>query len=129
MKLAIADPPYPPYADRSKRGSGGRRMIWVKPRSLPGGNRIISMHEVVLLYVPADRRSRKTGQHVPDVLTAPALARGFTGSKPPSWTHWVLDALGYDPLTDAVDDLFPGSGAVGDAITVYGRPSPLECNA
>lgn len=190
MKLAIADPPYPPYADRSKRGNptykrsrarrwytdegthsrhayaadhhpdaadwdtaeshrallervhglydgwaiatsadgaeyygqlprGARTLIWVKPRPMPGGNRIIASYEVVLAYVPDDRRSRNSGPLVPDVLIEPAGAAGFTGSKPPRWTHWVLDALGYDPDADTVDDLFPGSGAVSTAIEHY----------
>jgi hypothetical protein len=34
------------------------------------------------------------------------------GAKPQAWTRWVLDMLGYNPETDTVDDLFPGSGAI-----------------
>lgn len=54
---------------------------------------------------------------VPDVLTC-ALPRDrtFIGAKPPEWVRWVLDALGYEPDTDAVTDLFPGSGAVAAAL-------------
>jgi hypothetical protein len=52
---------------------------------------------------------------VSDVLTANP-AGGFVGAKPPAWTHWVLDALGYDAAADTVADLFPGSGGVARAI-------------
>jgi len=38
---------------------------------------------------------------------------GFVGAKPPAWTRWVLDLLGYEADSDSVDDLFPGSGSVG----------------
>lgn len=190
MKLAIADPPYPPYADRSARGNGGwrqsrarywytdkashsgtaysadhhdeaqdwdkpethrglleklhaeydgwaiatssdgasfygelprggRQMIWVNPKSMSGASRIRSIHELVLLFDPPSRRKMVSGQSVNDVLIEPSQATGFPGSKPPRWTHWVLDALGYDPDADTVDDLFPGSGAVSRAITYY----------
>jgi len=40
------------------------------------------------------------------------LRQGFLGSKPPAWTRWVLGLLGYDPATDELTDLFPGSGLV-----------------
>jgi hypothetical protein len=38
------------------------------------------------------------------------------GAKPRAWTRWVLDMLGYDPESDTVDDLFPGSGAVSNEL-------------
>lgn len=190
MRLAIADPPYPPYADRSARGNGGwlqsrarywysdqashsgtayaadhhddahdwdkaathralletlhaeydgwaiatssdggpwygdlprggRQMIWVNPKSMSGASRVRSIHELVLTFVPAERRRMSSGPSVNDVLIEPSQATGFPGAKPPRWTHWVLDALGYDPDTDTVADLFPGSGAVTRAIEYY----------
>lgn len=88
---------------------------WVKPNSMPGGRRIHSQWEPVILFVPEERRARG-GLRVSDVLTAPAPRRDFAGAKPAEWTRWVLSMLGYDPKLDTVDDLFPGSGAVGDAL-------------
>jgi hypothetical protein len=182
MRLAIADPPYPPYRDGRSRATRwydsttptnsrhvytadhhesaadwddavthkallerlhaeydgwaiatssdgadiygplpghARRMVWVNPRSLPGGGRIISAHEIVILSCPRSRLGRQTGTHVRDVLIQPSYADGFTGAKPPQWTLWVLDALGYEPESDTVADLFPGSGAVTAAIQHY----------
>lgn len=94
-----------------------RVMIWVKPNAMPGPGRIHSKYEAVILYPPVGRRSSRGGVGcVPDVLIAPKQNTGFAGAKPAEWTEWVLDALSYDPKTDTVDDLFPGSGAVGDVI-------------
>jgi hypothetical protein len=180
MRLAIADPPYPPL-----RGSGGRKrrasrwygsglassdrpadfhakaaewddvathrallerlfveydgwaiatspdgiaaygplppavriLAWVKPNAQPGAHRLRSNWEAVLLYPPIGRRSNRNGVgQVSDVLTAPVPRVGFVGAKPPEWTRWVLEGLIYNPATDTVDDLFPGSGAIAQAI-------------
>lgn len=93
-----------------------RVMAWVRTRPQPGGHRLHSMWEAVVLLTPAERRPRASGLRVPDVLTTPAPAIGFAGSKPAEWTRWVLDAMGYDPETDTVHDMFPGSGAVTNAL-------------
>lgn len=93
-----------------------RVMVWVKPNAMPGPARIHNKHELVLVYPPAGRRSSRGGLGcVPDVLIEPKRNDGFAGAKPPAWTRWVLDALGYNPATDTVDDLFRGSGAVAAA--------------
>ena len=53
-----------------------------------------------------------------DVLEAAPLRSNFIGAKPEAWTHWVLDALGYQN-GDEVTDMFGGSGAVQNAINSY----------
>lgn len=181
MKLAIADPPYPPFI-----GSGGRKnrasrwygtgqrstkdvpadvhpdaamwddpenhrallevlvddydgwaiatspdgiaaygplpaachiMAWIKPNASPGSHHILSKWEAVIVYPPAGRRSNRNGAgSISDVLTANAPRIAFHGAKPAEWTRWVLNAMSYDPATDTVDDLFAGSGLVGDEI-------------
>lgn len=94
---------------------GARTMIWRKLTSTRGGGRIANTMEAVIAYPHHTRRGRGgtvTGQ-VPDFLQCEPPARShFPGAKPPRWTRWVLDALGYDQDTDTVDDLFPGSGYV-----------------
>ncbi len=94
-------------------------MAWHKPRAMRGGGRLIERWEAVIVYVPEERQTR-AGTGVSNVLTANAPAarggaRSFVGSKPPEWTRWVLEALGYDPAVDTLDDLFPGSGRVSAA--------------
>jgi len=39
----------------------------------------------------------------------------FVGAKPAAFTRWMLELLGAE-LGDQIDDLYPGSGAVGRAI-------------
>lgn len=99
-----------------------RILAWVKPNAAPGSHRLRSLWEPVILYPPVGRRSNRNGAGmVADVLTcALPRQRGFIGAKPRQWVEWVLDALGYDPATDTVDDLFPGSGAVA-AVIAQGR--------
>lgn len=89
-------------------------MVWHRPTALPGGGRLIRRWEPVIVFIPEERRGRG-GLRVADVLTCNAPREGFVGAKPPAWTRWVLDALGYDPDTDELVDLFPGSGAVSAA--------------
>lgn len=87
-------------------------LAWVNTRAMPGGSRIHGMWEAVIAYVPRERRARGAGMRIPNVLTTSSPNLGFAGAKPPAWTRWVLDVLGYDPDTDELTDLFPGSGAV-----------------
>jgi hypothetical protein len=98
--------------------AAARIMAWVKPNAQPGAHRLRSLWEPVILYPPDGRRSNRGGAGcVPDVLVQ-STPGGFIGAKPPEWTRWVLDALSYDPDTDEVHDLFPGSGAVSSALTL-----------
>lgn len=94
---------------------GCRTMVWVKPNAQPGSHRILCTHEIVIVYPPVGRRSNRRGAgSMRDVLVANAPGR-FIGRKPPEWTVWVLSALGHEP-SDDVTDVFPGSGAVSEAI-------------
>jgi hypothetical protein len=92
---------------------GTRIMAWVRTAPLPGSHRIMSTWEPVITYPPRARiSSRSVGLNVRDVLIAGIPGNGFMGAKPREWTRWVLDALAYDPDTDELVDMFPGSGAV-----------------
>lgn len=93
-----------------------RVMAWHRPNAMPGGHRIASRWEAVILFPPVGRRARTSGERVSDVLTTAIPRLGFYGAKPPEWTRWVLDAMGYDPALDEVTDLFRGSGAVTEEL-------------
>lgn len=97
--------------------------IWLRPNAIPSGSPVRNVWEPVIYRRPASRPPHATD----DVLSAgvPSSA-GFVGAKPEAWTHWVLDLLGYLP-GDQVTDLFPGSGAVSQALTTYqcAKPSSL----
>lgn len=54
-----------------------------------------------------------------DFLVCPiTLKKGLTGAKPPQFCSWVLDLLNFQP-GDALDDLYPGTGAMGAAVLKY----------
>lgn len=97
-----------------------RIAVWAKPNAMPTNSRPIKSWEPVLIRVPEGRR-RGTGR-VPtrDYLVAPKdsafSSSRFAGAKPPAWTRWVLDMLGYQPENDTVVDLFAGSGSVANEI-------------
>ena len=94
-----------------------RIAIWHRPNGGAGAARIRNCWEAVIVRPPTDRlSSRLMGGQVPDLLTCPAPRVGFAGAKPPEWTRWVLDLLGYDAETDTVVDVFPGSGMVANAV-------------
>jgi len=60
-------------------------------------------------------------------LHLPRTAPRVIGTKSAAVCRWIFDLLGAAP-GDTLDDLFPGSGAVGRAWAVYtrqGEPSPL----
>jgi hypothetical protein len=58
------------------------------------------------------------------------MRRGFVGAKPEALCRWLFEVLGAEP-EDELDDMFPGSGAVGRAWEVwrgdvlYDRGQPL----
>lgn len=101
-----------------------RVMVWHRRNAPPSGARFRSCWEPVLISTP--RTGRGSGVPGSDVLDLPGMRAGFVGAKPPAWTRWVLDALGYDPATDEVVDLFNGSGAVGAALVEAAGVLPIE---
>jgi hypothetical protein len=96
-----------------------RVLVWHRGNAIPSGSRVAEQWEFVLAYIPEQRRGREQGLATSDVLHRGVDNRsGFTGSKPPEWTRWLLAVLGYDPAVDTVADLFPGSGRVAAAAAV-----------
>lgn len=120
--LAATPSSIPVLLDAAPRRT--RVAAWVRPNSMPSGSRVTPSWEPVLFFIPEGRRDRSSGDVMRDVLVSPIRARGFVGSKPKAWTMFVLDLLGYDPSTDSVADLFPGSGAVAEVVSGL-LPTPM----
>lgn len=94
-----------------------RTMIWHRGNAIASGARIRATYEFVIIRPPPGRHRHGTGLAVDDVLSAGIdTSQRFAGAKPPAWTRWVLAALGHQPGTDHVDDLFRGTGAVDAAV-------------
>ena len=111
--------------------AGARIMAWIRPNAAPGASRIRSVWEPVIVRPPRWRARGQAGCIVSDalILSTPRPGDSFAGRKPERWTWWVLDALGFEPATDTVVDLFPGSGAVSNAIKSYNPQLPMESPA
>lgn len=91
--------------------------IWNKTQPMPSGARVMNVYEPVIVRIPEGRRTANGQTIFPrDSVTIARINNGFPGSKPPSWTRWVLDMMGFNQDEDTVDDLFHGSGSVGAEI-------------
>lgn len=95
-----------------------RVMAWVKPFASfkPGVKSAQHAWEPVIVW----RGRPFTGNHcVRDWHSCGiTLQRGFQGAKPASLVRWILTVLNAEK-TDTIDDLFPGSGAVGREIEAW----------
>lgn len=92
-----------------------RVMAWVKPfASFKPGVGVGYTWEPVIVR---GGRKRTRQQHtVRDYVACNiAMQRGFPGAKPDGFVYWILDVLNAE-ADDEIDDLFPGSGAVGRSI-------------
>ena len=52
------------------------------------------------------------------------MKKGTHGAKPDTFNDWILDLIGYQ-VGDTLDDLFPGTGGMGEAVK---RWTPREPN-
>lgn len=102
-----------------------RVCAWVKPFAVfkPNVNPAYAWEPVIL------SGGRKRGRDEPTtrdwLAESITLKRGLTGAKPRKFCRWVFDLLGVT-LGDTLDDLFPGTNAVGAAWAEYvGDRSPL----
>jgi hypothetical protein len=93
-----------------------RVAAWVKPFASfkPNVNPAYAWEPVIF------RGGRKLDRSVPTTRDWTAvnitLQKGLCGAKPPAFCEWILDLLGFDHTQDALDDLFPGTGIMGQVI-------------
>ena len=91
-----------------------RVMAWVKPFAAFKRNvRVAYAWEPVIVKV-SERLDGAipTRDYVAEGIT---MRRGLTGVKPDGFCFWLFAVLGARPGRDQLDDLFPGSRAVGRA--------------
>ena len=93
-----------------------RVAAWVKPFAAfkPGVGFAYTWEPVIF------RGGRRITREQPTVkdhlIESITLKKGLTGAKPARFCDWILAALNAEPA-DTVDDLFPGTGSMKDAIT------------
>jgi hypothetical protein len=110
-----------------------RVLSWVKTWASwkPGPFPVCAWEPVVIRGQRKRDRKREKALRLTtpvDWLACPAHQRGFFGSKPETFTHWVLRCLGVQPEDEFVD-LFPGSGAVTKAYERWIAQQPLGLTA
>lgn len=88
---------------------------WVKPFASfkPSVRRAWTWEPVIFRGGGVLTRDEPTWRdHISESIT---MRKGLTGAKPRAFCHWVLDGLGWKPGDD-LDDLFPGTGIMGDVL-------------
>ncbi len=92
-----------------------RVMAWVKPFAAFKRNVSVAYAWEPVLVRAARKPVVKNGLTYRDWLAEPiTMRRGLTGAKPERVCRWLFEMLGADP-DDSLDDLYPGTGAVGRA--------------
>lgn len=83
-----------------------------------------------VIYVPVARRrgaggTRRVDALVHGVTVMRTLPSRVIGAKPAVFCRWVFELIGATP-GDTLDDLFPGSGIVGQAWRAYVSTAPAD---
>jgi hypothetical protein len=92
---------------------------WVKPFAAFKKNvtRAYAWEPIILRGgrpIPTTEPTMRDWIEAPAVSESIAMRRGFPGAKPAAVSWWIFDWLNMQPDDEFVD-LFPGSGAVGEA--------------
>ena len=114
LPLCPAPEPSRKNVGRYLQGTGTRVLVWVKPQTVWRPVSVQWGWEPILIY-EARPRPRERGTLRDWVQCNPRDGGNtFTGSKPRAVSEFVFEALGLEPQDELVD-LFPGSGAIGEA--------------
>jgi hypothetical protein len=93
-----------------------RVAAWVKPFASfkPNVNPAYAWEPVIFR---GGRKRDRTAPTVRDWFSKEiTLQKGLTGVKPAAFCEWILQLLGFDHEQDTLDDLFPGTGIMGQVI-------------
>jgi hypothetical protein len=103
-----------------------RAMAWVKPFCAFKRNVSVA-YAWEPVIVRAARKPVVSGRLLMrDYVSEPiTMKRGLVGAKPEAVCRWAFEVMGAEP-TDQLDDLFPGSGAVGRAWREWSGREPEE---
>jgi hypothetical protein len=94
---------------------GVRFMAWVKPFAAFKRNVSVAYAWEPIIVKPV-RKPIVSGRVVMrDFFSASiTMKKGLTGAKPPALVRWLIEVLGADADADSLDDLYPGTGIVGE---------------
>jgi hypothetical protein len=93
-----------------------RMAAWVKPWcSWKPTHRVQYAWEPVF-FKPVRIKGSKQIPSVRDFVSANiTMKKGTHGAKPDGFNDWIIDLIGWQP-GDTLDDLYPGSGSMGEAL-------------
>lgn len=70
-----------------------------------------------VFFMPVRDKGSRAVPSVRDFVSCRiTMKKGTHGAKPPEFNDWILNLLGYDPWQDNLDDLYPGTGGMAEAI-------------
>lgn len=95
-----------------------RIMPWVKPFAVFKPNVGVAYAWEPVIFMGGRKRTRQQATVRDWCAVNITLKRGFTGAKPAAFVFWLMDVLNVQE-GDTVSDLFPGSGAVQEAVDAY----------
>lgn len=105
--------------------TGSRVLAWVKPFAAfkPGVGLAYTWEPVIFR---GGRRITRGEPTIKDhVIESIALKKGLTGAKPVRFCNWILAALNFKP-GDTLDDIFPGTGIMGECVSYYNANPGLK---
>ena len=102
-----------------------RVAAWVKPFCIFKPNVGVAYAWEPVLFFGGRKRTRQQPTVRDWCSVNITLKRGLTGAKPEAFTHWLLSVLNVQ-MGDTLADLFPGSGAVSDAISTWADPDYVK---
>jgi hypothetical protein len=115
--LSLSSPSLPFLLPICKDVAPVRIAAWVKPFASfkPNVNPAYTWEPVI--FFPGERKRDRIDPTTKDHLACNiTLKKGLTGAKPAEFCEWILDLLGFDHEQDTLDDLFPGTGIMGQVI-------------
>jgi hypothetical protein len=96
--------------------AGARICAWVKPFAAFKRNVSVAYAWEPIIVKAARKPVVSKRIVMRDWISEPiTMKRGLTGAKPEAVVHWALELMGARP-EDSVEDLYPGTGAVGRAV-------------
>lgn len=106
---------------------GVRVAAWVKPFAAFKKNVTRAWTWEPVIFSFHNARKRTVDQQTwRDHISAPiAMKKGFPGAKPDAFSFWIFEGLNLQDGDDFTD-LFPGSGAVGQAWDKWRRKDNIE---
>lgn len=96
-----------------------RVMAWVKPFAVFKPNVGVAYAWEPVLFRGGRKRTRQQATVRDWVSANITLRKGLVGAKPPEFCRWLLSVFNFQADRDILDDLYPGTGAMGKEVQAW----------